>query len=117
MSFELVTIRVGAPPVNISVYKDIICSVPYFNAAFNRGVREATEVAITLPDVSEPIFRIFVQWCHSQMRTSWSTAQAIVPDKFLDGTVKQANDEATDATDAAKFLDTIQSLKAELAEL
>ncbi|KAF2005383.1 hypothetical protein P154DRAFT_518510 [Amniculicola lignicola CBS 123094] len=67
-TFDLVTIRVGDPPVNIPVYKDIICTIaPYFRGAFSGDFIEAESGLITLPDVSEQTFRAFLQWAHAQM--------------------------------------------------
>jgi hypothetical protein len=44
MSFEIVTIHLGEPPVNIVVYSYIVCSVaPYFSGAFNHYFREIEE--------------------------------------------------------------------------
>jgi hypothetical protein len=88
MGLEIVTIRVGEPAVDIPVYKDLICSVaPYFDGAFNKSFSEAEERLITLPNVSETTFRIFLKWCHAQL----NPAHVAGPDLALD---EFANDAA-----------------------
>jgi hypothetical protein len=65
MSFDIVTIRVDDPAVDIPVFKDLICSVtPYFAGAFDNDFRESRERLISLPDVSESTFRTFLAWAH-----------------------------------------------------
>ncbi len=69
MSFDIIQVSVGEPAVIIPVYKDIICSVaPYFQGACNHNFRDAEDRVISLTDIDEPTFRLFLRWCHSQVR-------------------------------------------------
>jgi hypothetical protein len=70
---DSVIIRVGGPShvVEILVNCDLICSVsPYFRSAFQGKFQEATDRVISLPDVTEETFRIFLQWARSQEHDS-----------------------------------------------
>jgi hypothetical protein len=88
MNFELVTVRVGEPPVDIPVYRDLICSVaPYFKGAFNSSFCEAEDRTINLPDVRESTFRAFLEWCHLLLHPSPDGHEFITP-KDLDEAVK-----------------------------
>jgi hypothetical protein len=67
INFDIVTIRVDDPLVEIPVYKELLCSVsPYFRGAFDHSFLEAKERTISLPDVSEKTFRVFLQWVYTQ---------------------------------------------------
>ena len=75
MNSDTVAIRIGDPSqvVEIQVDCELICSVsPYFRSAFKGKFKEATDRVISLPDVSEQTFRIFLQWANSQVHDSYS---------------------------------------------
>jgi hypothetical protein len=80
MDFDLVTVRVGEPDqaVNILVSRKMLSSVsPYFRAAFEGKFKEATTRTITLSDVTEETFRIFLAWAKAQDR---DRSEGIIPD-------------------------------------
>jgi hypothetical protein len=88
MSFELVTIRIGEPPVDIPVYRDFLCSVtPYFNGAFKGSFLEAEDRTINLPDVRESTFRAFLEWCHLLLHPSPDGHEFLTP-KDMDDDIK-----------------------------
>jgi hypothetical protein len=63
MSFEMVTVRVGEADaaVDIPVYRDHLSAVsPYFRGAFEGSFKEATDRNLSLTDVSEQTFRMFL---------------------------------------------------------
>jgi hypothetical protein len=67
MSFDIVTIRVGDPEIatDISVYRELLSAAsPYFRAAFDGRFKEARERLLTLNDVSEQTFRLFLTSLH-----------------------------------------------------
>ncbi|KAI4609514.1 hypothetical protein J4E83_008684 [Alternaria metachromatica] len=69
MNFDTVTVRVGEADtaVDITVYRDVLSAVsPYFRSAFEGPFVEATDRSISLTDVTEQTFRMFLQWAHSQ---------------------------------------------------
>jgi len=69
MDLNTVTVRIGEADTaaDITVYRDILSAVsPYFRNAFEGSFVEATDRAISLTDVTEQTFRMFLQWVHSQ---------------------------------------------------
>jgi hypothetical protein len=61
---------VGDPAVAISVHKDILCRAgPYFRNCFNGPFKEAEGKTISLPDVTEEYFRLFLKWAHGNAET------------------------------------------------
>ncbi|CAN9372295.1 unnamed protein product [Alternaria alternata] len=61
---SLVTVRVGEADtaVDIPIYRDRLSAVsPYFRGAFEGSFKEATDRNLSLTDVSEQTFRIFLQ--------------------------------------------------------
>jgi len=69
MDLDTVTVRVGEveSAVNITVYRDTLSEVsPYFRGAFEGSFVEATDRFISLTDVTEQTFRMFLQWAHTQ---------------------------------------------------
>ncbi|KAI4928972.1 hypothetical protein J4E85_005594 [Alternaria conjuncta] len=69
MDLASVTVRVEEADVSvdITVYRDILSAVsPYFRGAFEGSFVEATDRSISLTDVTEQTFRMFLQWVHSQ---------------------------------------------------
>jgi hypothetical protein len=73
MSFEMITVRLGQAdeavdiPVNLQLLKAVL---PYFGGAFECDFREATNRKIELTDVTEQMFRIFLQWAQAQLCSS-----------------------------------------------
>ncbi|KAI8940850.1 hypothetical protein NX059_002111 [Plenodomus lindquistii] len=64
MSFDQVMVRVGEPGVAVSIpiYPDLLAAMsPYFRGAFKGSFKEASDKFITLADVSEQTFRIFME--------------------------------------------------------
>lgn len=67
MSSDIVIVRVGETSVDFSVHKDILFSVSrFFHRAWDRSFLGVRERIITIRDVSEATFRIFLAWCYSQ---------------------------------------------------
>ncbi|CAN9210927.1 unnamed protein product [Alternaria alternata] len=61
---DSVTVRVGEADtaVDIPIYRDRLSAVsPYFRGAFEGSFKEATDRNLSLTDVSEQTFRIFLQ--------------------------------------------------------
>ncbi|KAH7087856.1 hypothetical protein FB567DRAFT_443038 [Paraphoma chrysanthemicola] len=72
---------------------------PYFRGAFTGDFKEATEGVITLTDVSEQTFRVFLQWAHAQMFSSGSGA--LIPDPSILSPLPSAI--AVASTESVKF--------------
>lgn len=88
MSFETVLVRVGKPSVDIVAYRELLCSVSsFFRTAIDRSFLGVKEGTITLRDVSEATFRIFLAWCHAQC----------LPSSSPDGLLVSANHRKDDA--------------------
>jgi len=69
MDLASVTVRVGEADasVDMTVYHDILSAVsPYFRGAFEGSFVEATDRLISLTDVTEQTFRMFLQWTQTQ---------------------------------------------------
>jgi hypothetical protein len=61
-------VNVGEPAIAIPVNKDIICSAaPYFNNYFNGPFMEGGSKTMSLPDVAEGSFRIFLRWAYARV--------------------------------------------------
>ncbi|KAF2823787.1 hypothetical protein CC86DRAFT_457428 [Ophiobolus disseminans] len=101
MNFDLVTIRVGETghTVDFPVYRELLSSVsPYFRSVFEGGFKEADDRVISLVDVTEQTFRIFLQWAHAQAYRSGSGA--LIPDiSVLPASVGTESGQAAQATD------------------
>ncbi|KAH6622302.1 hypothetical protein C7974DRAFT_398048 [Boeremia exigua] len=76
MSLDVVTIRLE--DTEVVVYKAWLTGVsPYFKKAFDGSSKEAEEQAITLVDVSERIFRMFLGWTHAHSLQFPTTSAAL----------------------------------------
>ncbi|KAE9977679.1 hypothetical protein BLS_001203 [Venturia inaequalis] len=64
---DLVTVQIGDGDTQefFPVYKDLLtaCS-PYFKAAFDGKFREASDKAVSVPDVTSTQFRLFLDWLY-----------------------------------------------------
>jgi hypothetical protein len=68
MNANLVVIRVGElnKAVEFLVYRELLPSIlPYFRSAFKEDFKKAADRIIPLADVSDSIFRVFMQWTHA----------------------------------------------------
>lgn len=46
----VIVLQVGSTPVTFHVAADILCRLPFFRAALQDGVRDATDTILTMPD-------------------------------------------------------------------
>ncbi|KAI4678052.1 uncharacterized protein J4E88_006570 [Alternaria novae-zelandiae] len=99
MDLDTVTVRVGEAEsaVNITVYRNLLSDVsPYFRGAFEGSFVEATDRFISLTDVTEHTFRMFLQWVHTQVYEHSSGATIPSPAILLHGsTTKNAGNTTT----------------------
>ena len=99
MDLDTVTVRVGEADtaVNITVYRNLLSDVsPYFRGAFEGSFVEATDRFISLTDVTEQTFRMFLQWVHTQVHQHSSGATIPSPVILLPGsTAKNAGNTTT----------------------
>lgn len=75
------TVRVGdgEATTDVPVYRALISAAsPYFKAAFEGGFKEAEDRLLTLNDVSEQAFRLFLTWLHAQHGLSATTTGTLV---------------------------------------
>ncbi|KAF1915496.1 hypothetical protein BDU57DRAFT_451017 [Ampelomyces quisqualis] len=55
--------------MDVPIHRELLASVsPYFHGAFNGDFKEASDGIISLTDVTEQTFRIFLQWAHSRLQ-------------------------------------------------
>jgi hypothetical protein len=67
---DTAVVNVGDPPVAISISKGTMCSVaPYFNNYFNGPFKEGGTKFISLPDVTERCFNVFLDWAQVHVET------------------------------------------------
>ncbi|KAI4935537.1 uncharacterized protein J4E92_002828 [Alternaria infectoria] len=82
MDLVSVTVRVGEADasVDIVVYRNILSAVsPYFRSAFEGSFVEATDRLISLTDVTEQTFRMFLRWTQIQAHNNQLPSGTIVP--------------------------------------
>lgn len=95
----MVTVRVGEADaaVNIPVYRDHLSAVsPYFRGAFEGSFKEATDRNLSLTDVSEQTFRMFLQWANIQVNSQSGGDSMTAPEPLLPKlTTKFANKTIT----------------------
>ncbi|KAI4663655.1 uncharacterized protein J4E78_004071 [Alternaria triticimaculans] len=99
MDLDTVTVRVGEADtaVDITVYRDVLSAVsPYFRSAFEGPFVETTDRSISLTDVTEQTFRMFLQWAHTQKDQRSSGATVPSPAILLQkSTTQHAHEAAT----------------------
>ena len=80
MGSDIVIVRVGEASVDFSVHKDILFSASrYFHRAWDRSFLGVKERIVTIRDVSEATFRIFLAWCYSQCLPGSAHLDVLVP--------------------------------------
>ena len=91
MSSDIVIVRVGDASVDFSVHKDILFSVSrFFHRAWDRSFLGVKERIITLRDVSEATFRIFLTWCYAQCLPGTNYQDVLASDKALSPSEKRS---------------------------
>jgi hypothetical protein len=94
-ALDTVTIRLKSDVV-ITVHKGSLSAVSsYFERAFDGPFIEADQRTITLSDVSEPTFRIFLQWANMQVFRSNPTVEALCEESLLSKTAETSLLHAT----------------------
>jgi hypothetical protein len=96
MSLDSVTLRIGEPGVAVDtfMYREILTVVsPYFRSVFEGAFKEATERFLTLTDVSEQTFRIFLQWAHMSMGEQSSKVSVLHPGLLLRDHIPQTKEQ------------------------
>ncbi|KAF2823786.1 hypothetical protein CC86DRAFT_384336 [Ophiobolus disseminans] len=90
MASDIVIVRVGDASVDFSVHKDILFSVSrFFHRAWDRSFLGVKERIITLRDVSEATFRIFLTWCYSQCLPGTNYGDVLAADNAVSSNVKK----------------------------
>ncbi|KAI4680546.1 hypothetical protein J4E81_010076 [Alternaria sp. BMP 2799] len=103
MDLASVTVQVGEADasVDITVYRNMLSAVsPYFRGAFEGSFVEATDRFMSLTDVTEQTFRMFLQWAHAQGYQHPSDATVPPPVVLLQESKTKNTDNST--TSAAK---------------
>jgi len=98
MDLDTVTVRVGEADtaVNITVYRNLLSDVsPYFRGAFEGSFVEATDRFISLTDVTEQTFRMFLQWLHTQVHQHSNGATIPSSVILLHGSTAKDTDNTT----------------------
>lgn len=91
---DIITVNVGEPVVAVPVEKNVICTAgPYFNNYFNGPFKEAGQKTMSLLDVTEASFRIFLKWAHAQFKAERSDGHP--PHEASPETVEDNSNELT----------------------
>jgi hypothetical protein len=104
-------VRVGFADaaVNISVYRDVLSAVsPYIRGAFKGPFRETTDRSLSLTDVTEQTFRIFLQQAHTYNNQQSSSATTPPPGILLQESTTKSADETTTVPAELQTADRVQ---------